>query len=105
MINGEKKTQINISLFICHYFDRYIKILEFFLDKKDRGYIVNIVSGKIENLKLLFKNLNQNIHKNKGNNRKLSNEIIKFIDNEINIVNKNKYEKLVSLLEQYNFKM
>tara|TARA_B000000477_G_scaffold104174_1_gene94060 strand:- start:412 stop:582 length:171 start_codon:yes stop_codon:yes gene_type:complete len=25
-----EKTLINISLFICHYFDRYIKILEIF---------------------------------------------------------------------------
>ena len=41
--------------------------------------------------------------KNKGKNKNLSNEIIEFIDNEINIVNKNKYEKLVLLLEQYNF--
>ena len=101
----KEKKLINISLFICHYFDRYIKILEYFLNKQDRGYIVDIVSGKIENLKLLFKNqnYNQNIHKNKGNKNNLSNEIIEFIDNEINIVNKNKYEKLVLLLEQYNF--
>lgn len=101
----KEKTKINISLFLCHYFDRYIKILEYFLNKQDIGYIVDIVSGKIENLKLLFKNenINQNVHKNKGNKNNLSNEIIEFIDNEINIVNKNKYEKLVSLLEKYNF--
>ena len=105
MINGEKKTQINISLFICHYFDRYIKILEFFLFKKNKVSIVNVVSGKIENLKLLLKNVNKNVHKNKSGNKNLSNEIIKFIDNEINIVNKDKYEKLVLLLEQYDFKI
>jgi len=100
-----EKTKNNISLFICHYFDRYIKMLEYFLNKQDRGYIVDIVSGKIENLRLLFKNDNnyQNVHQNKGNKDNLSNEIIEFIDNEINIVNKNKYEKLVLLLEQYNF--
>jgi len=100
-----EKTLINISLFISHYFDRYIKILEFFLNKKDKVCIVNVISRKIENLKLLFNNVNQNIHKNKRGNKNLSNEIIKFIDNEINIVNKDKYEKLVLLLEQYNFKM
>lgn len=100
-----EKTLINISLFICHYFDRYIKILEFFLNKKNKVCIVNVVSGKIENLKLLLKNVNQNVHKNKSGNTNLSNEIIKFIDNEINIVNKNKYEKLVLLLEQYDFKI
>lgn len=100
-----EKTKINISSFICHYFDRYIKMLEYFLNKQDRGYIVDIISGKIENLKLLFKNenYNQNVHKNKGNKNNLSNEIIELFDNEINIVNKNKYEKLVLLLEQYNF--
>lgn len=100
-----EKTLINISLFICHYFDRYIKILEFFLNKKNKVCIVNVVSGKIENLKLLLKNVNQNVHKNKSGNKNLSNEIIKFIDNEINIVNKDKYEKLVLLLEQYDFKI
>lgn len=101
----EEKTKRNISLFICHYFDRYIKILEFFLNKQDRGYVVDIVSQKIENLRLLFKsmNFNQNIHKNKSNKNNLSNEIVEFIDNEINIVNKNKYKKLLSLLEKYNF--
>jgi hypothetical protein len=101
----KEKTLINISLFICHYFDRYIKILEFFLNKKNKVCIVNVVSKEIENLKLLFNNVNKNVHKNKGNNKNLSNEIIKFIDNEINIVNKDKYEKLVLLLEQYNFKI
>ena len=101
----QEKTKINISSFICHYFDIYIKILEYFLNKQDRGYIVDIVSGKVENLKLLFKNESsiENVHKNKGNKYNLSNEIMEFIDNEINIVNKNKYEKLVLLLEQYNF--
>ena len=101
----QEKTKINISSFICHYFDIYIKILEYFLNKQDRGYIVDIASGKIENFKLLFKNKNsnENVHKNKGNKYNLSNEILEFIDNEINIVNKNKYEKLVLLLEQYNF--
>ena len=81
-------------------------MLEYFLNKQDRGYIVDIVSGKIESLRLLFKNknFNQNVHKNKGPNYNLSNEIIEFIDNEINIVNKNKYEKLVLLLEQYRIK-
>ena len=100
-----EKTLINISLFICHYFDRYIKILEFFLNKKNKVCIVNVVSKKIENLKLLFNNVNKNVHKNKSDNKNLSNEIIKFIDNEINIVNKDKYEKLVLLLEQYDFKI
>ena len=101
----KEKTKINISSFICHYVDRYIKMLEYFLNKQDRGYIVDIVSAKIENLKLLFRNenSNQNVHKNKGNKTNLSNKFIEFIDNEINIVNKNKYEKLVLLLEQYNF--
>jgi hypothetical protein len=104
--NWKKKTKRNISLFICHYFDRYIKILEYFLNKQDKGYVVDIVSGKVENLKLLSnnnENSNQNVHEKKGNNKNLSNEIIEFIDNEIYIVNKNKYEKLELLLQQYNF--
>ena len=44
--NWKKKTKQNIRLFICHYFDRYIKILEYFLNKQDKGYIVDIVSGR-----------------------------------------------------------
>tara|TARA_B100001057_G_C22464612_1_gene800230 strand:- start:34 stop:333 length:300 start_codon:yes stop_codon:yes gene_type:complete len=53
--NKRTEKKINISAFICHYFDRYIKILEYFLNKQDRGYIVDIVSGKIENYYLKMK--------------------------------------------------
>jgi hypothetical protein len=80
--------------------------LEYFLNKQDKGYVVDIVSGKVENLKLLLnnnENSNQNVYKNKGNNKNLSNEIIEFIDNEIYIVNKSKYKNLELLLQQYNF--
>lgn len=80
--------------------------MEYFLNKQDKGYVVDIVSGKVENLKLLLnnnENSNQNVYKNKGNNKNLSNEIIEFIDNEIYIVNKSKYKNLELLLQQYNF--
>lgn len=66
------------------------------MSKQYSSYIVDISSGKIENS-------NQNVNKNIGNKNNLSNKIIKFIDNEINIANKNKYQKLVLLFEQYNF--
>ena len=102
-----QKTKKNIKLFICHYFDRYIKILEYFVNKQDRGYIVDVASGRIVNLKLLFQKQysNQKVHANKGRyiDNRVSNEILEFIDNEINIVNRDKYEKLNSLLRQYNY--
>lgn len=75
------------------------------MDKQDRGFIVDIVSGKIQALKSIFKKetFEKNIHKNRGKKSKLSEEILEFIDNEINVVNKNKYEKLNLLLEHYNY--
>ena len=99
------KTKQNIMLFICHYFDRYIKILEFFLDKQDKAFIVDVVSGKIDNLKFLFQREYgyKNVHENKGKSHKLSNKILTFINNQINMVNKYKYEKLRSLLKMYKY--
>ena len=108
LINHNKwreKTKKNISLFICHYFDIYIKILEFFINKQDKGYIVDVVSGRIKNLKLLLQNQIEieNFHKNKSKKHNLSDETLDFIDNEINNTFKDKYEKLKLLLEKYDY--
>lgn len=73
------------------------------MNKQNKGYIVDVVSGRTKNLKLLLKkNISNKNHANKGKEVNLSNEILTFIDNEIDI-NKNKYEKLKSLLKLYNY--
>jgi len=99
-----EKSMNNIKLFITHYYNRYIKILEYFLNKQDKAYIINISNNRIKNLKIIFNCDNLNMyHANKGNKNNLSKKVLDFIDNEIYVVNKDKQEKLLSLINQYKY--
>jgi len=99
------KTLRNIRLFIRHFYDRYIKLLKTFLNKQDRVYVVDVCGKRMDNLKKIFgrDTIPTNIHKNRGKKTKLHNKILRFIDYEINVTNKNKHKVLMSLLEQYNY--
>ena len=82
--NWKHKSYLNIQLFIKHYYNRYIKILEFFIDKQDKSCIVDICNNKIDNLKTVFDSDNINYIKKttvkKKKNIFLSDKIISFID-------------------------
>ena len=103
--NGWKiKSLRNIQLFITHYYNRYIMILEYFLDKQNKAYIVDICNKKINNLKILMRNNNiKMFYENRSNKHiSLSKKVIEFIEHEIYVVNKDKQNKLLYLINKFN---
>jgi hypothetical protein len=104
--NGWKiKSLRNIQLFITHYYNRYIMILEYFLDKQNKAYIVDICNKKINNLKILMRNNNiKMFYENRSNKHiSLSKKVIEFIEHEIYVVNKDKQNKLLYLINKFNY--
>lgn len=102
-----KKSLKNISLFIQHYCDWYIKVISYFMDKKDRAIIVDIENNyNIDKLKTWLNVSNINIsYKNKSNinaNVMLSDLTMEHIDYEINIVNRDKLYLLELLINGYD---
>ena len=102
-----KKSLKNISLFIQHYCDWYIKVISYFMDKKDRAIIVDIENNyNIDKLKNFLKAPKMNIsHKNKSDPKiMLSDLTMQHIDYEINVVNADKLQTIENLIKQYNEK-
>lgn len=100
-----KKSLKNISLFIQHYCDWYIKVISYFMDKKDRAIIVDIENDyNIDKLKKMLNAPQINIsHKNKSDPKiKLSDLTMKHIDYEINEVNRDKLYLLELLINQFD---
>jgi hypothetical protein len=96
------KSKKNISLFIDHYYNRYIKIFEYFINKPQQAYYVDICANEIEDLKLLLQNSEMHIaHANKNRrNVILSQEVLEFIDSQI-LACKSKSDKLNLLIGNF----
>jgi len=99
------KTLKNINLFIQHYLDWYIKIICFFMDKKEKAIVVDITNSyNIDKLAQLLKQPSISIsHKNKtSSHRELSDKVKAYIHHQIHVVNKDKLiylNKIVSLFD------
>ena len=50
------KSKKNNQLFIQHYFNRYINLITYFLDKPKKAFILDICGKNINQLKILLKN-------------------------------------------------
>lgn len=99
------KSKKNILLFIEHYYERYIGILEFFLNRQDRAVVVDICEGHKENLGRFLPEeiVNKKVHQNKGVNVSLSSEVLEFIDYQIGVVYRDKNQRLQELLKYYSY--
>jgi len=103
-----RKSLSNISHFIKHYCDWYIKVINFFMDKKNKAIIVNIEDKyNIDKLKVLLNNPKMvMVHENKDKQPKavLPQVVLDHIDYEINVVNIEKYNELKRLISKYEEK-
>lgn len=99
------KSKKNISLFIDHYYNRYINIFEHFINKPQQAYYVDICANEIEDLKFLFRDPKMSIvHANKnGKNISLSQEVLDFIDSQI-LACESKSNKLNLLINNFKHK-
>jgi hypothetical protein len=102
------KSLSNIKHFIDHYCDWYIKVIEYFMDKKDKAIIVDIEKQyNVDKLKTLLNNptmIMVHVNKSKKKNLKLPNIVLSYIDFIINDENREKIEKLKFLIEEFDKK-